>query len=81
MNHEISSSFDKPTSSLCSLQTRDTLFLEDRKNNDIYDNIAYGNYVTKRLNNIENSTIKDDIKLEIDNIFYTKIKEISNNTK
>lgn len=49
--------------------------------NDINDNIAYGKYVTKRLNNIKDVTVQDDIKLEIDNIFYKKIKLMLNNTK
>lgn len=54
--------------------------IENRKINDIHTNIAYGNYVTKRLNMIENENLRNDIKLEIDNIFYIKIKQMSNCT-
>lgn len=36
----------------------------------------YGEYVTQRLKNIKNSTIKQDIQLEIDYLFYSKIKKL-----
>lgn len=38
---------------------------------------AYGEYVTQRLQSIKNTNIKKSIKLEIDYLFYTKMKKLS----
>lgn len=80
IKHEVSLILNKSTLLLCLLQTEDSKLIEKEKTNDIDDDGAYGNYVTQRLQMIENTIIKDNIKLEIDNIFYTKIKQMSSNT-
>lgn len=46
--------------------------LENEKSRQLDEDKAYGEYVTQRLKNIKNSTVKQDIKFEIDYLFYTK---------
>lgn len=51
--------------------------LENEKAHKRDEDQSYGEYVTQRLKNIKNSTVKLDIKLEIDYLFYTQVKKIS----
>lgn len=41
-----------------------------------YEDKTYGNYVAERLKNIENRAIKNIIKLKIDGIFYSEMKQM-----
>uniref|UniRef100_A0A2S2PYX2 Uncharacterized protein n=1 Tax=Sipha flava TaxID=143950 RepID=A0A2S2PYX2_9HEMI len=42
---------------------------------NLQEDLNYGKYVTLRLRNIKNKKLKQDIKLEIDNIFYVKMRQ------
>jgi len=43
---------------------------------DEYDiDKTYGEYVTQRLKHIKDQTVKHNIKLEIDHLFYTVLKK------
>lgn len=69
--NEVSSAIVSPCSSqlnVTSLQKHENTVKFDEDN-------SYGEYVTQRLKQIENSNVKNDIKLEIDNIFYIKLKQ------
>ncbi|CAH1723507.1 unnamed protein product [Aphis gossypii] len=55
---------------------------ENKKFGKLDEDQLYGEYVTQRLKNIKDATIKQHVKLEIDYIFYTKMKQLSHeNTK
>lgn len=44
---------------------------------EFHEDNAYGEYVAQRLKHIENPTVKQDIKLQIDHLFYIKMKQPS----
>lgn len=50
--------------------------LENEKVHKLDEDQEYGKYVTQRLKNIKNSTVKQNIKLEIDYLFYIQIKKM-----
>jgi len=50
---------------------------ENKKADELGEEYAYGNYVTQRLKYIKNPNVKQNIKLEIDNIFYFNMKQSS----
>ncbi|XP_025193696.1 uncharacterized protein MAL13P1.304-like [Melanaphis sacchari] len=53
----------------------DDLSFENKKIGRLDEDQLYGEYVIQRLKNIKDTTIKQCIKLEIDYIFYTKMKQ------
>ncbi|XP_060835182.1 uncharacterized protein LOC132918106 [Rhopalosiphum padi] len=55
----------------------DDLNFENKKFGKLDEDQLYGEYVIQRLKNIKDITIKQHVKLEIDNIFYTKMKQMS----
>lgn len=65
------STFWKPTLSLGSSPLNQTKLNIKKGNDDSDEDTAYGVYVSQSLNYINNITIKQDIKLEIDHIFYS----------
>jgi len=62
--------------------TNNTQIFENNKLRKLDEDQLYGEYVVQRLKNIKNTTIKQHVKLEIDFIFYTKMKQLlQENTK
>ncbi|XP_022166620.1 uncharacterized protein LOC111031120 isoform X2 [Myzus persicae] len=57
--------------------TNNTQIFENKKICKLDEDQLYGEYVIQRLKNIKNTTIKQHVKLEIDFIFYTKMKQLS----
>lgn len=55
--------------------------LENEEAHKLDEDKAYGAYVTQRLNNIQNATVKQNIKYEIDYLFYSKMKKLSQNNE
>lgn len=72
-NHEVLSSCNTENLSVCSMLTN-VIEVNGNKTDELNEDIVYGEYVMQRLRNIENETVKQRIKLEIDYLFYTKMK-------
>lgn len=76
---KIISNFDETT--LPPLTNKTQIF-ENKKLYELDEDQLYGEYVIQRLKNIKNMTIKQRVKLEIDYIFCTKMKQLlQENTK
>jgi len=58
-------------------KTNKTQIFENKKLWELDEDQLYGEYVIQRLKNIKNTTIKQHVKLEIDYIFYSKMKQLS----
>ncbi|XP_060874487.1 uncharacterized protein LOC132948155 [Metopolophium dirhodum] len=58
-------------------KTNKTQIFKIKKLCELDGDQLYGEYVTQRLKNIKSTTIKQHVKLEIDYIFYTKMKQLS----
>ncbi|XP_016658834.1 uncharacterized protein LOC100167121 isoform X3 [Acyrthosiphon pisum] len=58
-------------------KTNKTQIFEIKKLCELDGDQLYGEYVVQRLKNIQSTTIKQNVKLEIDYIFYTKMKQLS----
>lgn len=61
---------------ICLPKTNETLIFENKKLCELDEDQLYGEYVIQRLKNIKNTTIKQHVKLEIDFIFYTRMKQL-----
>lgn len=78
-SNEVISNFDEtPWPPL----TNSTQIFENKKKSGLDEDQLYGEYVIQRLKNIKNTTVKQLVKLEIDYIFYNKMKQLlQENTK
>lgn len=72
LNHEVLSHCSIKTLSISSMPTN-VIEVNGNKSDEFNEDRVYGEYVVQRLQNIENATVKQKIKLEIDYLFYTKM--------
>lgn len=75
--HKVVSYCSEPSLVLGSSLTNAVNIYDNKIAGECNEDKAYGEYVTQRLQSIKNTTVKKNIKLEIDNLFYTKMKQLS----